>query len=141
MTFSILNNILGKKDDTNPSHTYKDDPEKSKIYRINFDVNNDESNVSCNFSGKTVESVIEKEYFYILEKEKTPDKVANYIRIVSSSILGICPSIDIEALQTALAESAYGINSGIQLESDGIIITMTGSGKEDAKAILTPKEE
>ena len=138
---SILNNILGKKDETNPSHTYKDDPEKSKIYRINFDVNNDESNVSCNFSGKTVESVIEKEYFYILEKEKTPDKVANYIRIVSSSILGICPSIDIEALQTALAESAYGINSGIQLESDGIIITMTGSGKEDAKTILTPKEE
>ena len=136
---SILNSVFGNKNATTPSHTYKDSPENSKIYRINFNVNGDESDVSCNFSGKTIDSVIEGNYYYILEKEKTPLKVANFVKIVSSSLLGICPNINMGVLQAAIAEASYGINSGKQIVADGIIITLTGGGKENAKVDLKPE--
>lgn len=60
--------------------------------------------------------------------------------LVSASILGICPNIDINVLQKAITEAAYGIKSEQTLESDGIIATVTGSSKNDTKVKLEPKK-
>lgn len=117
----------------------RDDPQQSKNYRINFSVNGQDSNASLNFFGKTVNSVIERPLYYELEEEKTPKKVADFARIVSSSILGICPNIDLNALQIGIAEAAYGIKPEQTFESDGVVITVTGSGKQNTKVTLMAK--
>ena len=135
--FSALSGNKGAIDDLDLS--YEDNPEQSKLYRINFAVNGEDSNVSSNFMGKTVNSVIEGEYYYELEEEKTPKKVAQFVRIVSASILGICPNIDMNVLEKAIAEAAFGIKSEQSLDADGIIITVTGSSKSDTKVTLKAK--
>lgn len=119
--------------------SYEDDPEQKKAYRINFAVNGKDSNVSLNFMGKTINSIIEGEYYYTLEEEKTPQKVANFVRIVSASILGICPNIDLNVLQKAITEVAFGINSEQTFETDGILITVKGSSKSNSKVELKAK--
>lgn len=128
--------LVGTTLENDKSFEYTDDPNKKKTFRINFLVNNQKSDAFLNCEAKTVESVIEGEYYYCLEKDKTPEKVANFTSIVTYSILGICPSVDMNALQTAIIETAYGIAPETTFNADGIVITVEGGTKVDTKVVL-----
>lgn len=118
--------------------SYEDNPETSKMYRINFQVNDEESHVSANFSGKTLDAPIENYLHYELEKEKTPHAVANFIQIVISAIIGICPSIDLTGMETTISEIAYGLAPEANIEVDHLICTITGGTKSNLKFAIKP---
>lgn len=118
--------------------SYEDNPETSKIYRINFQVNGETSHVSANFSGKTVDAPIGNYLHYELEEEKTPRAVANFIQIVVSAIIGICPSIDLTGIEEKISEAAYGLVPETNIEVDHLICTITGGTKSNLKFIIKP---
>lgn len=118
--------------------SYEDNPETSKIYRINFQVNGEDTHVSANFGGKTIDTPIGDYVHYELEEDKTPRAVANFIQIVISAIIGICPSIDLAGMEKKISEAAYGIVPETSIEVDNLICTITGGTKCDLKFAIKP---
>ena len=118
--------------------SYEDNPETSKIYRINFQINGEDTHVSANFGGKTIDTPIGDYLHYELEEEKTPSAVANFIQIVISAIIGICPSIDLAGMEKKISEAAYGLVPETSIEVDNLICTITGGTKSDLKFAIKP---
>lgn len=118
--------------------SYEDNPETSKLYRINFQVNGEDTHVSANFGGKTIDTPIEGYLHYELEEDKTPRAVANFIQIVISAISGICPSIDLAGMEKKISEAAYGIVPETSIEADNLICTITGDTKSNLKFTIKP---
>lgn len=118
--------------------SYADNHETSKIYRINFQVNGEATHVSANFGGKTIDTPIGDYLLYKLEKDKTPSAVANFIQIVISAIIGICPSIDLAGMEKKISEAAYGFVPETSIEVDNLICTIAGGTKSDLKFVIKP---
>lgn len=118
--------------------SYEDNPETSKIYRINFQANGEDTHVSANFGGKTIDTPIGDYLSYELEEEKTPRAVANFIQIVISAIIGICPSIELAGMEKKISEAAYGLVPEASIEVDNLICTITGGTKSDLKFAIKP---
>lgn len=136
---ALYSDLLGNQNTADePDFSCEDDSETSKIYRINFQVNGEDSHVSANFSGKTIDTPIGDFLYYELEEEKTPRAVANFIQIVISAIIGICPSIDLTGLEKKISEVAYGFVPETSLEVDDLICTITGGTKSDLELNIKP---
>jgi len=114
----------------------EDDPNLDKCLRIRFVEKDKDTHSSVNFIGKTPGSVITNSFYFMLEEEKTAISAANFIGIVCAVILGICPDIDLNALQKMIAEAAFGITPESRLEANGIAVIVTGSTKSDTKVEL-----
>lgn len=134
--FSALAGNKNAVDEMNLS--YEDNPETSKIYRINFQINGEDTRVSANFGGKTTDTPIGEYLHYELEGDKTPRAVANFIQIVISAISGICPSIDLVGMEKRISEAAYGLVPETNIEVDNLICTITGGTKSDLKFVIKP---
>lgn len=118
--------------------SYADNPETKKVYRINFQANGEDTHVSVNFIGKTIDTPIGDYLIYQLEKEKTPRAVANFIQIVISAIIGICPSIELAGMEKKISEAAYGLAPEASIEVDNLICTITGCTKSDLMFAIKP---
>lgn len=118
--------------------SYVDNPNNSKIYRINFQINGEDTHISAIFEGKTIDTPIGGYLHYILEGDKTPTAVATFIQIVISAIIGICPSIDLAGMEKIISESAYGLVPETSIEVDTLICTITGGTKSDLKFAIKP---
>ncbi len=119
--------------------SYTDDPEKFKMFRIAFLAGGEAFSASANFLAKTPDTVISGEYYYYLEDDKTPEKVAKFARLVSAAVPGICRDIDTYALQNAVAEAAFGITPETVLDAGDMTVTVTGGGKKNTMVKVTPK--
>lgn len=118
--------------------SYNDNSETPKVYRINFQVNGENSHVSANFVGKTVDTPIGNDLDYELEEDKTPRAVFNFIQIVISAIIGICPSIDLTEIEKKISEVAYGLAPETIIETDNFICTIAGSTKSNLRFAVKP---
>jgi hypothetical protein len=135
----LLGALTGKKDSSDGLVDDKNDPSSIKEYRISILHDGAESHISLNFNGRTVSSAIEKEYYYILEAEKSPKAVSDFITVVSAAVLGICPNLNIDTFQTITAEVAFGLREASKIESDGIVINIMGNTKNCLKVNLEVK--
>lgn len=138
---TALLNAAGKKDDTDKETSgYKDDPTKTKIYRISFTSGNDDTQSYLAFKGKDKNSRIEGDVQYWFDGEKTAESVGMFIQIVVASLSGICPEQDRKELQKAIAEASFGIKSETELSFGYIELTVTGNTKNNTYVKLNPKD-
>lgn len=136
---AALNALLGKDEDVDLN--YEDDPDKFKCYRINFTVGKKDTDASFNFTAKSPEGPISPRVYFELEEDKKPQDVCNFLNIVVGTIIGFCPNIDVAALETKIAEAAYGLTSKAELKANGIVCEITGGTKNDLKVALQPEEK
>ena len=135
---AALNALLGKDEDVDLS--YEDDPDKFKCYRINFTAGKKDTDTSFNFTAKSTEGPISSRVYFELEEGKNPQDVCNFLKIVMGTITGFCPNIDADALETKIAEAAYGLVSKTEFKANGIVCEITGGTKNDLKVALQPEK-
>ena len=138
---AIWSKLLGKDDAMDGlDFEEKDDPNVYKDYRINFKVDGEDSNVSINFRAKTRNTLMTDNMHYELEEEKTPQAVSNFVRIVITTITGLCPDIDVNGLEVKIAEAAYGLIPATVFKANGIVCEICGGTKTNLKVTLKPIE-
>lgn len=135
---AALNALLGKDEEVDLN--YEDDPNVTKCYRINFTVGKKDTDASFNFTAKTPESPISSKVYFELEEDKKPQDVCNFLKIVIGTITGFCPDMDVAALETKIAEAAYGLVSKTEFKANGIVCEITGGTKNDLKVALQPEK-
>ena len=134
---AAFNALLGKDEDVDMS--YDDDPNVTKAYRINFTAGKKDTDASFNFTAKTPESPISGDVYFELEEDKLPKDVCNFLNIVVGTITGFCPDIDVAALESKIADAAYGLVTEAKLKANGIVCEITGGTKNDLKVALKPE--
>ena len=133
--------FLGEEKATRFDPATIDDNTVAKEFRVHFEINGIESSTHLSFSSKNIAWPIEESYYYELEDEKTAEDVADFVIIVTAALLGICPNIDVMALQKMIISVAYSFEKDGKITSDGLLIEVTGGSKESLRVALKPSPQ
>ena len=118
-----------------------DGPDSIKLYHINFNADEKEMNAFASVAGPSPDAPFRGFLSFELgRKAKKPETVATFIRIVTEAVLGICPSIEISSLVTAIASAAYGMIADTVLAADGFVIEIHGNSKSAITVTLRPEK-
>lgn len=137
---AVLLKSLDQKESTSSIDLdYMDAPDYEKQYRIKFQSNGDDMRASLTFYGKTVDSPLTRSQLsYNFAGEQKPENVADYMRIVTAALSGICPSMDLYELAKKISEVAYGMAPETTVEADQIACTISGGTKENTVVEIRP---
>lgn len=114
--FSLLGKGNSQKDE------WKDDPTKSKNYRVEIYKGDEKTKTVVSFRAKSTNTAIEDDIHFKLQSEFTPTDAAIFTKIVSILIFDLLPSVNYHDLQNAIVAGIYGIKDIKRVASDGIII-------------------
>lgn len=118
---------------------YTEDPDHTKTYRINFQVDGKDSRISANMQSKTIDSLITGYFYYELEGDKSAQSVANFIQLVIYSLAGFCPSFESNGLAEKISEVAYGFSPETDIKTDNLNLTISGGTKGSLKLTIMPR--
>ena len=133
-----LNRLIAGDDET--PEPYVEDPNEVKKYAVLLLDSHNATSVEVRFESKGLAQPIVDSLELALVAKFDPETVTDYIRMAESILQGICPSLDLAALATVLADCAYQTQEEEQLTADGLELTAEHPMKGELTLTVTEEE-